>query len=245
MLFLPVKHVLRSDSLILITSRDRDVLRRSAVEESSIYKLTGLPTKHSRELFCSYAFCQAFPPQGFEDLVHKFLMTCQGLPLSLKVLGALLLGENDKSFWEDTLSEVQHVVPDDIQKRLKISYDALHEKDQQIFLDIVCFFIGEKRDTTVGIWDEPGRKGSKGFQNLESKCLVEVDSNNYIHMHDHLRDLGRDIARVESPRRLWHPTENINDLLQQSSVSAQSLDIIKFFHRSLFTVSKILIVFAE
>jgi hypothetical protein len=53
--------------------------------------------------------------------------------LSLKVFGVLLFGKNDdKSFWENTLS--------------------------QIFLDIACFFIGEKRNTTVVIWDEPGCK---------------------------------------------------------------------------------------
>jgi hypothetical protein len=132
-------------------------------------------------------------------------MACQGLPLCL--------GENDnKSFWEDTLSQV-HEVPDDIQKRLKIIYDALHEKEQQIFLDIVCFFIGEKRDITIGIWDEPGRRGSSRFQNLGSKCLLEVDGGNYIHMHDHLLDMRREIARGESPSLLWHPTGNINDLL--------------------------------
>lgn len=98
--FLPVKDVLRFDSLVLVTSRDREVLRKSGVEESSIYKLKGLSTKHSRELFCSYAFCKPYPLQGFEALVNEFIEACQGLPLSLKVFGALFLGRNDnKSFW--------------------------------------------------------------------------------------------------------------------------------------------------
>eukprot|EP00253_Pinus_taeda_P035770 PITA_35770 len=83
--FLPVKDVLRFDSLVLVTSRDREVLRKSGVEDSSIYKLKGLSTKHSRELFCSYAFCKPYPLQGFEALVNEFIKACQGLPLSLKV----------------------------------------------------------------------------------------------------------------------------------------------------------------
>lgn len=118
----------------------------------------------------------------------------------------------------DTLSLVHQQLPDDIQKRLKISFDALNKKEQEMFLDIACFFIGEKRDITVGIWDDPYWKGSLVFQNLESKCLVDVDSANRIHMHDQFRDLGRDIARGELPRRFSDPEENIHDFLQQPSV---------------------------
>eukprot|EP00253_Pinus_taeda_P005444 PITA_05444 len=216
--FLPVKDVLRFDSLVLITSRDREVLRKSGVEESSIYMLKGLSTKHSRELFCSYAFCKPYPLPGFEALVNEFIEACQGLPLSLKVFGALFLGRNDnKSFWRHTLSLVHQQLPDHIQKRLKISYDALNKKEQEMFLDIACFFTGEKRDITMRIWDDPSWKGSLGFQNLESKCLVDVDSANCIHMHDQLRDLGWDIARRELPHRFLDPPKNIHDLLQQPS----------------------------
>jgi hypothetical protein len=32
-------------------------------------------------------------------------------------------------------------------------------------------------------------------------------------MHDHLRDMGREIAQDKLPRRLWHPEENIDDFL--------------------------------
>jgi len=116
------------------------------VEQLCIYKLTGLPRRHSQELFCSYAFCQPYPLQGFEDLVDRFLKVCEGLPLAVKVFGALLF-EKDKSYWEAELYElkVQLRVSPEIKNRLKISYDALSEEEQQIFLDIACFFIGEKK----------------------------------------------------------------------------------------------------
>jgi Leucine-rich repeat (LRR) protein len=47
-----------------------------------------------------------------------------------------------------------------------------------------------------------------------------VNSENKIKMHDHLRDLGREIAKASGlPRRLWRWIENdIDDLLQESSV---------------------------
>lgn len=50
-------------------------------------------------------------------------------------------------------------------------------------------------------------------------CLVEVNNKSVIHMHDHLHDLGRDIAKVP---RLVRGTDNIDDLLQPSHVSVKS-----------------------
>jgi hypothetical protein len=66
---------------------------------------------------------------------------------------------------------------------------------------------------------DPGWKGCHGFQNLHNKCLVELDSKNNIHMHDHLRDMGRDIAKdsnLQLPLRVCCSAQNIHDLLQQS-----------------------------
>lgn len=216
----PIRTVLHPHSLILITSRDKDVLTRSRVEESSIYKLTGLSTQQSQELFCRHAFTQGHPLPGFEDLVEKFLKACYGLPLSLKVFGALVYG-NDKSFWEDQLDRLEQILPDEIQKRLQISYYALQMDEKQIFLDVACFFIGEKRDTAIRIWDGSGWKGSLGFQSLQNKSLVEVDTENEIRMHHHLRDMGRDLANDPGlPRRFWRWNQ-IDDLFQQSSVVAE------------------------
>eukprot|EP00253_Pinus_taeda_P011449 PITA_11449 len=171
---LPIQNVLHSDSLILITSRDRDVLRRSGIEHSSIYNLTGLNTQHSTDLFCLHAFRQPHGLQGFEYLVEKFVEACDGLPLSLKMFGALLYGKNDKSYWQYQLDKLQ--VPTEIQQRLKISYDSLNREEQQIFLDIACFFIGEDRDMAIRIWDGSGWNGLWGFQSIQNKCLVELTS---------------------------------------------------------------------
>eukprot|EP00253_Pinus_taeda_P012764 PITA_12764 len=215
---LPIQnHYLRSSSLILITTRDKRVLS-SMVENSSIYTLTGLNPQHSRELFCFYAFSQPDPKPGFESLVDKFIDSCNGLPLSLKVFGAHLYG-GEIDDWEDELRSLQKTLPSEIKERLKISYDALNEEEKQIFLDVACFLIGQTSDTAIRIWDASGWNGRRGFQNLQNKCLLEVDSSNRIHMHDHLRDMGRDIAENSKlRRRLWRWTEDvIDDLVWRSS----------------------------
>jgi hypothetical protein len=210
-LFFPVKDFLPSGSLILVTSRDKDVLRNSTgIGELSIYNMTGMSREYSRDLFCSYAFNQPHPAEGYEDLVIRALDACHGLPLSLKVIGALLHLKSPE-FWEAQLRKLSQVLPTEIQSRLQISYDSLDKQEKEIFLDTACFFIGINRDTAIKIWDGSGWEGSLALGTLESKCLVTVDEENCIRMHDHLRDLGRDLADKEPPgcpRRLWRPTDN-------------------------------------
>jgi hypothetical protein len=58
--------------------------------------------------------------------------------------------------------------------------------------------------------DPVGKKGRLGFLNLESQCLVEVESENCIRMHDPIRYISRNMANKKHPGfplRLWRPTE--------------------------------------
>eukprot|EP01018_Ginkgo_biloba_P022024 Gb_08581 [translate_table: standard] len=196
-----LRDVLRCDSLVVVTSRDKGVLIRSQM--SLIYEIKRMKEEHAQELFCGHAFGRPHPAKGFEDLVKKFSSACNGLPLSLKVFGGLLCGKTDIVFWQCQLKKVLEILPDDIKQRLKISYDALEEDEKQLFLDLACFLGGVEKSLVLRIWDW---RGVCGFNTLENKCLVELDDKNCIKMHDHLRDLGRGIANelVESPRCLWN-----------------------------------------
>lgn len=208
---------LPSGSIILITSSDKGVLERSGVQESLIYELRGLNTQDSLHLFCSHAFGQPIPLQGFEDLADKFVMACNGLPLTLKMFGALLRGKSDCSYWQDQLDKLQRS-PNDIKRKLEIIYDSLSEEEQHIFLHIACSCIGEKRNLAVSQWDGSCSGALLRFEDLEKRCLVEMDSEDCLIMNGHLRDLGRSIADQKGLRRpLWLPNENKSHLLQESS----------------------------
>eukprot|EP01018_Ginkgo_biloba_P040332 Gb_01678 [translate_table: standard] len=212
-----VKDALRRGSLIIVTSRDKDVLRRSGI--SLFYEAKGLNEKHSQELFCWHAFLQPHPAEGFEDLVAEFLNVCRGLPLSLMVFGGHLYGNMDNLYWESQLEKVRKILPDDIKGILKVSYDALDREEKQIFLDIACFFGGKDKDMAVRIWDGSGWSGYCGLQTLQFKCLVDVDNDNCLQIHDHLRDLGRDLADEQSlhsnlPCRLWR-LDDVTKILQR------------------------------
>ncbi|KAH9289126.1 hypothetical protein KI387_033243, partial [Taxus chinensis] len=206
---LPVKDSLASGSLIIVTTREREVLISCGI--SAIYKMRVLNPSDAEQLFCWHAFLQPSPRSGFEQIVEKFLSSCQGLPLSLKVLGGQLYGRSQMDYWEAQLEKISRILPGDITQRLKISYDALDEEDKEMFLDTACFFIGEERSTAIAVWDGSKWNGLHGWERLVNKCLVELDDEDgCIGMHDHLRDLGREIANRQSPYRLWSARQTIH-----------------------------------
>ncbi|XP_059070550.1 disease resistance protein RPV1-like [Cryptomeria japonica] len=198
---LPIKDNLALGSLIIVTTRERDVLTYWNI--SSIYKMKTMKYFYAKQLFCWHAFLQPFPKLGFEKLVEKFTSACNGLPLSLKVLGGQLYYYSNKDLWEDLLLKISKILPEDIKNRLRVSYDSLDEEEKQIFLDVACFFIGEDHKKTIAIWEGSGWSGLHSWERLVNKCFVDLDSNNQIRMHGHFRDLGREIANTQLPCRLW------------------------------------------
>eukprot|EP00253_Pinus_taeda_P004715 PITA_04715 len=235
--FLQIKYVLDPKSLIVVTSRNRHVLESANFAQSSIYRLTGLDEFQSKELFCRHAFGdRPHPPDEFEILVKRVLKVCDGMPLSLTVLGAHLCNQ-DKLDWEDQLQGLPQTLPTQIKDSLLISYNSLTHQEKQIFLDIAIYAVGKDKDTWIRIWRESGWAGRVAFKNLWKKCLVEVDGENRIRMHDNLIDLGKSICsdsgHPESvPLRLWDVTvKDINDLLlkQRNHHQSSAVSALNFF----------------
>ncbi|GLJ43802.1 hypothetical protein SUGI_0911870 [Cryptomeria japonica] len=204
------------DNLIIITTRDVGVLVSAGIDIA--YHLKGLHGEDGRELFCWHSFDQPLPVSGYEDLVQDFVNMCGGLPLSLIVLGRHVFGR-DQWYWQDELEKLKETLPGDIKRRLKISTDTLDNVEKQIFMDIACFFIEKSITDAMSIWKGSGWKARRGLETLKEKCLIEEeamclseykwDSSEYgsaLRMHDHLRDLGREMAdELSHPRRVWRP----------------------------------------
>ncbi|GLJ48058.1 hypothetical protein SUGI_1014730 [Cryptomeria japonica] len=235
---LPARESLGQASLIVVTTRELNVLKAWGI--SAIYQMEALSAIHAKELFCWHAFLQHSPLSGFEDLVEEFLNACKGLPLSLKVLGAQLYGIFDKNYWQSLLHKLSRILPDEIKLRLKVSYDALDDEEKEMFLDIACFLIGERKNVAIAVWEGSGWSGLLGWERLFNKCLVEVGEgvrrfygcgrrfyevtdDDYIRMHDQLRDLGREIANRQSPYRLWSPQQSIKIHSQQEAIQIRGL----------------------
>ncbi|XP_057837012.2 disease resistance protein Roq1-like [Cryptomeria japonica] len=208
-----------SNSLVIVTARDVGVLINAGITVG--YHLKGMDTDDAKELFCWHAFSQPYPSSGYEKLVDLFVDVCGGLPLSLQVLDRHVHGE-DQKFWELELNKVKKTLPQDIHKRLRISIEMLDNEEKQIFMDVACFFIGELTKDAIRVWEGSGWSGQHALVRLQNKCLVEEikdykfrgqfedlfeDSREEIlvlRMHDHLRDLGQEMAdELSHPRRLW------------------------------------------
>ncbi|GLJ45673.1 hypothetical protein SUGI_0961330 [Cryptomeria japonica] len=202
---LSVMDMLNTESLAIVTTRDESVLVRAGI--TCRYKVKEMNPMHSKQLFCCHAFRRPVPTPGYEDLVENFVKRCGGLPLSLQVIGRLVFGRNDKRYWELTLDKVSKTLPGDIKQILQISYETLDREQQQIFMDIACFFIGKETNMAIKIWEGSGWQAEHSLQMLKEKCLVEEETSIYkfkLRMHDNLRDLGREMADESNfPHRIW------------------------------------------
>ncbi|GLJ23730.1 hypothetical protein SUGI_0449780 [Cryptomeria japonica] len=199
--------MLSSGSLVLITTRDQGVLTGANINIR--YRMKEMDRDHANELFCSHAFRGLDPPLAYKTLVESFVEFCGGLPRSLKVLGAHVYGR-DEYYWKLQLEKVKTIQPKDIMQSLKISFDGLDNHEKQIFIDIACLF--NKKEIqyiiriAISIWNGSSWSAEHAVQTLQDKCLVEVTVKQpHFQMHDHLRDLGRQMADELGPPRLWRP----------------------------------------
>ncbi|XVF23757.1 hypothetical protein REPUB_Repub13aG0066500 [Reevesia pubescens] len=203
-----------SGSRIIITSRDKQVLKNCGVDDINIYKVEELSDDNSLQLFSLYAFKQNHPVIGFKYLSKRVLQNAQGVPIALKVLGSTLY-QRSIDYWESVLNKLKEDPNLKILSLLKISFDGLDDTGKNIFLDIACFFKGHNRDSVKEILDSCYYVGaaSCGIDNLVDKCLVTVTKDrNLIWMHDLLQEMGRDVVRKESEdpgkrSRLWNPKD--------------------------------------
>ncbi|XP_074327556.1 uncharacterized protein LOC141665472 [Apium graveolens] len=184
-------------SRIIITTRDANLLHKIKMEisEVDIYMVKTLKKIDSLELFSYHAFRKPVPPENFRELSLKFVTYAGGLPLALKVLGSSLLGRTYE-FWTAKLEKVKEIPENDIQKVLKLSYDELDdETEKAIFIDIAFFFVGKAKDEAVHVFKSCDFFPDVGIPILVDRCLLTIDTNNKLEMHNLIQDMGRKLGK--------------------------------------------------
>ncbi|XP_040996723.1 disease resistance protein Roq1-like [Juglans microcarpa x Juglans regia] len=210
-------------SRIIITTRDKHLLTQHNVYLT--YNVKELDNDEALQLFSRYAFKNGRSNDGFVELTKLALHYAGGLPLALKVVGSNLY-DNDIHYWKSELEKYKRIPEKNIQEVLKISYDGLDEYAQKIFLDIACFFRGEKREYVTKILENCGFFPDSGIKKLIDKCLITIDRYDQLMMHDLLEDMGREVVRKESPEepgrrsRLWFH-EDIRYVLEENTGTKQ------------------------
>ncbi|XP_052724340.1 disease resistance protein RPV1 isoform X2 [Vigna angularis] len=212
-----------SGSRIIITTRDMHILRGSRVDK--LYMMERMDESESVELFSWHAFKQASPREDFAELSRSVIAYSGGLPLALEVLGSYLF-DMEVTEWKSVLEKLQKIPNDEVQEKLKISYDGLSDNtEKEIFLDIACFFIGMDRNDVIHILNGCGLCAENGIRVLIERSLVTVDHNT-LGMHDLLRDMGREIIRGKSPKepeersRLWFHEDVLDVLSKETGTKA-------------------------
>ncbi|XP_030464820.1 disease resistance protein RUN1-like [Syzygium oleosum] len=200
----------KAGSIVIITTRNKSILDEARA--SYMYQLNELPLDQSLILFSRHAFGEDSPPSDYEVLSHDVVSTTGGLPLALEIIGSSLCGKAIEA-WKDASKKLKNVLDKKVQESLRISYDALDEEVQQIFLDIACFFNGSSKQIPTYMWDACNFFPGKGIEALSLMSLIKIDKDGKIMMHDQLRDLGREIVRLENQEkpqkrsRLWNKEE--------------------------------------
>ncbi|XP_065875733.1 disease resistance protein RPV1-like isoform X2 [Euphorbia lathyris] len=202
-------------SRVIITTRIENFLKPSELYRQ--YEVDRLDQCDSLRLLSLHAFGKDHPDEDHVTCATKMLDYCRGMPLALEVLGSSLCGQS-VAVWNSRLEKLKVIANDDIQSKLRTSYDSLVETEQFIFLNIACFFVGYNKEYVIKILDGCGFLPVQGISALIRRCLMKVGSNDKLVMHDLLRDMGREIVRQENAidhgerSRLWD-YEDVTDAL--------------------------------
>jgi dephospho-CoA kinase len=210
---------------VIVTTRDRSAIKNH-VDGTGIVEVDTLDENAAMKLFTTHIFgAEGNLPIQFHDIGGTIVKACNGLPLSLKVVGAFLRNKNLRlRIWERVLQRMKrgrcfdghNEASDDMKlwSTLRISFDELKDEEKNMFLDIACFFCrdvcldGISKGRALRVWNEGGIPPLHTFNILVDQSLVKVDKENeLLEMHDQLRDMGRMIAEKEEQyqgTRMWN-----------------------------------------
>ncbi|KAH1257345.1 TMV resistance protein N [Glycine max] len=211
-------------SVLIITTRDLHLLDLLKVDY--VYEIEEMDENESLQLFSWHAFGQPKPREDFNELARDVVAYCGGLPLALEVLGSHLISRTETE-WESALSRLKMTPNDQIQQKLRISFDDLYDHmEKHIFLDICCFFIGKDKVYVTHILNGCGLHADIGLTVLIERSLVKVEKNNKLAMHNLLREMGREIIREGSRKklgkrsRLWFDEDVVEILTEKTGTEA-------------------------
>ncbi|XP_057990231.1 disease resistance protein RUN1-like [Hevea brasiliensis] len=217
-------HLYGEGSRIIITSRNS-----LGLSKEGIYEVEELIDSQALELFSLHAFEQNRPKEEYKELSKKATIYVGGHPLALKVLGSHLFRMTIEE-WESELEKLKGKSLKKIEDVLKRSYDGLEKNEQEIFLDIACFFKGEDKDEVERKLKAFGFYPESGIPRLIEKYLITI-SNNRVDMHDLLEQMGKDIVNEECKQpggrsRLWN-YEDIDHVLT-TETGTENVEAISF-----------------
>ncbi|KAJ0861950.1 putative TIR domain, P-loop containing nucleoside triphosphate hydrolase [Helianthus annuus] len=219
-------------SRIIITTRDNHLLFAHKV--NVIHNISLLNIEEGTELFCKHAPQDSRPSKEYKLLSKDVVFYARGLPLALKVLGSFLC-DKDINEWRSALARLKKIPDTNIVEKLKISFDGLQAVEKELFLDIVCFFRGEKKDESMDIFDVCEFYPRIGLKVLVQKTLITINSDGRFDMHDLIQEMGHYIVRGEHPNnpethtRVWQVEDVENICAMDATMVLDKIEAIRMF----------------
>nr|XP_017233920.1 PREDICTED: TMV resistance protein N-like [Daucus carota subsp. sativus] len=198
-------------SVVIVTTRDEELLLKIGVEGRYRLYINLMEDEDSLALFSHHAFGNAVPEHALKVLLKDILSLAGGLPLALVVFGAYLSTQSEGG-WKGYIEKLQRIPDITIQQKLLISLNAIELEDpmlKKIFLDIACFFVGERKREVVPILETYYSYVDHKIDTLKKRCLLIINNRYELRMHHLVRDMGRELARnrcYDEPgkhSRLW------------------------------------------
>ncbi|XP_058096897.1 disease resistance RPP13-like protein 4 isoform X2 [Magnolia sinica] len=214
-------------SCVIVTTRNKEVAKSMGAAGRHIHYPQTLSNEDSWSLFSKVAFARTggkCTNPDLEGLGKQIVARCGGMPLTIKVVGGMMLGKSDSVHeWtriSEHLKEELGIDKKDemIISRLELSYEelpthlkpcllcfAMFPEDFEIYVtEMVYWWIGEGF-----VWGKNGKTaveiGEECFSELFNRFLIlGVDKDNFersyvrCKMHDMVRDMVIRIAREES-----------------------------------------------
>lgn len=208
-------------SRIIITTRDRSLLRTCGVMDGDLYEVSCLESNESLLMFKRFAFEGGTPHSDLhEQLSVQASQLAHGLPFALEAFGLCFRGKDTIIEWENELRKLGTTPHENTMRILKLSYNDLAAIDKNVFLHVACLFNGDSILSVRNLFDN----FEFGIQVLSEKSLINISPDGYLKMHVLVEQMGRQIVLQESKRRpqkqliLWDPRE-ICKVLRHNLVS--------------------------
>ncbi|KAI9107996.1 hypothetical protein K1719_020869 [Acacia pycnantha] len=90
---------------VIVTSRDKHVLRSGGIHDQFIHEVNELSLEESLELFSIHAFNESHAKMRYQELSKMTMAIAKGIPLALEVLGSHF-HSRDKAYWESEIYDV-------------------------------------------------------------------------------------------------------------------------------------------
>ncbi|XP_028805618.1 TMV resistance protein N-like [Neltuma alba] len=216
-----------SGSRIIITTRNKHLLACHGIKR--IYDVKELNDEEALQVLSWNALKKENADSSYLDISNHVILYSCGLPLALEVIGSNLCGKRIDE-WEFAFDKYRRIPNKQVFEVLKLSFDALEDREKEMFLDLACFFKGEKLDVIKTLLSFRGVHPEYIIGALMDKSLVKIEEN-CVTMHDMIEEMGKEIVRQKSPKepgkrdRLWF-YDDILHVLQENTGSDEIEAII-------------------